>query len=599
VTYPNAHNGENGQVLTINSTGTASWAAAAGGVPYTGATQAVNLGLFDLTVNGITVGRGGGSDESNTVIGKNALVNNTVDNDNFTGIGNTANGWSALSNNTDGKANTAIGMATLKLNTTGEYNTASGGGSLNANTEGNGNTANGYLALNNNTIGNNNTAIGTLADVASNNLTNATAIGYGAQVSASNTIQLGADGGTTDIDGNTIPAVTDVKTSGTLTAGTVTYPNAHNSTSGQVLTINSTGTATWAAAAGGGVPYTGATGAVNLGAYDLTVNGITVGKGGGNVIRNTATGIGALVGNTTGSNNTASGYQALNSNTEGADNTASGYRALRFNTTGSNNTASGSLALNANTSGGFNTAFGLSSLQNNATGSNNTASGVNALYSNTIGDSNTASGDNALYSNTTGSNNTAYGNGAGRYIANGTTSNTTSDFSVYLGSNTKASADDAQNEVVIGYNAIGAGSNTIQLGNTAVTDVKTSGTVTASGTVLTSDLRLKSNISPLASSLATVMQLNPVHYMKKSSLASTAYTREENGFIAQEIQKILPFIVKEGTDENKLLSVDYNSFIPMLTKAIQEQQKQIEDQNSKIAAQQKQIEELIKLVKGQ
>ena len=109
------------------------------------------------------------------------------------------------------------------------------------------------------------------------------------------------------------------------------------------------------------------------------------------------------------------------------------------------------------------------------------------------------------------------------------------------------------------------------------------------------------------------MQLNPVHYMKKGSLASTAYTREENGFIAQEIQKILPFVVTEGTDENKLLSVDYNSFIPMLTKAIQEQQKQIEDQNAKIAAQQKQtedqnakiaaqqkqIEELIKLVKGQ
>ena len=43
-------------------------------------------------------------------------------------------------------------------------------------------------------------------------------------------------------------SVTNVKTSGTLTAGTVTYPNAHNSTTGQVLTINNTGTASWAAA---------------------------------------------------------------------------------------------------------------------------------------------------------------------------------------------------------------------------------------------------------------------------------------------------------------------------------------------------------------
>jgi hypothetical protein len=65
------------------------------------------------------------------------------------------------------------------------------------------------------------------------------------------------------------------------------------------------------------------------------------------------------------------------------------------------------------------------------------------------------------------------------WIANGSTNNTTSDYSVYLGSETKASADNAQNEVVIGYNAIGAGSNTVQLGNTSVTNVKTSGTITA------------------------------------------------------------------------------------------------------------------------
>jgi hypothetical protein len=208
-----------------------------GGVVTTGTQTFAGAKTFsnDAIVNGITVGRGGGSDESNTVIGKNALVNNT------TGIGNTANGWSALSNNTDGKANTAIGAATLNLNTTGEYNTASGGGSLNANTEGKGNTANGYLALNNNTIGNNNTAIGTLADVASNNLTNATAIGYGAQVSASNTIQLGADGGTTDIDGNTIPAVTAVNTSGAITAGGKIIAGASSAASSSaVLEANST-----------------------------------------------------------------------------------------------------------------------------------------------------------------------------------------------------------------------------------------------------------------------------------------------------------------------------------------------------------------------
>jgi hypothetical protein len=251
-----------------------------------------------------------------------------------------------------------------------------------------------------------------------------------------------------------------------------------------------------------------------------------------------------------------------------------------------------------NTTGYRNTAVGQGALKSNSTGFENSAFGQDALANNSTGKYNSVFGRNAFHFNSTGEYNTAIGWRAGTKISNNT-NNTKSDFSVYLGSDTKASAVGAENEIVIGYNAIGAGSNTIRLGNDAITDVYTKGTVYVNSVALSSDLRLKSNISPLANSLATVMQLNPVHYMKKGSLASTAHTREENGFIAQEIQKILPFVVTEGTDENKLLSVDYNSFIPMLTKAIQEQQKQIEDQNAKIAAQQKQIEELIKLVKGQ
>jgi hypothetical protein len=84
---------------------------------------------------------------------------------------------------------------------------------------------------------------------------NSTAIGYQAATTAINTIQLGADGVTVP----TSTAITNVKTSGTLTAGTVTYPNAHNSTAGQVLTINASGTATWTtpASSGGGTHTVG------------------------------------------------------------------------------------------------------------------------------------------------------------------------------------------------------------------------------------------------------------------------------------------------------------------------------------------------------
>jgi hypothetical protein len=76
---------------------------------------------------------------------------------------------------------------------------------------------------------------------------NSIAIGYKATTTAANTIQLGGDG---VVSGST--AITNVKTTGTLTAGTVTYPNTHNATTGQVLTINSGGTAAWTTPASSG-----------------------------------------------------------------------------------------------------------------------------------------------------------------------------------------------------------------------------------------------------------------------------------------------------------------------------------------------------------
>ena len=200
---------------------------ATGAVPYTGATQGLNLGAYDLFVNGLTVGRGKGNIVSNTANGVNALVYNT------TGANNTATGLNALVYNTTGYGNTASGSYALYQNTTGSNNTASGYAVLFQNTTGSENTAIGQGALFSNYTGSYNTAIGPGADVSSGALTNATAIGAGAKVNASNTIQLG----NTD--------VTKVITSGMLTAGTVTYPNVHNTIAGQVLTTNAAGVASF------------------------------------------------------------------------------------------------------------------------------------------------------------------------------------------------------------------------------------------------------------------------------------------------------------------------------------------------------------------
>jgi hypothetical protein len=159
-------------------------------------------------------------------MGKDALYSNT------TGSYNTASGAAALYRNTTGSNNTANGYYTLGSNTLGANNTALGYSSLYTNTTGANNTAVGRNALLGNLTGSNNTAIGDGADVAFNNLTNATAIGNGASVTADNTIQLG----------NT--SVTNVKTSGTITAGLVTYPKTHGAPNQVLITIGS-GTLTW------------------------------------------------------------------------------------------------------------------------------------------------------------------------------------------------------------------------------------------------------------------------------------------------------------------------------------------------------------------
>jgi hypothetical protein len=151
---------------------------------------------------------------------------------------------------------------------------------------------------------------------------------------------------------------------------------------------------------------------------------------------------------------------------------------------------------------------------------------------------------------------------------------------------------------VIGYDAVGNGSNTVRLGNTSITAVHTQGSFYANSVQLTSDYRLKKNIKPLENGISTVLKLKPVNYEKKNSLESSNYDKKENGFIAQEIQKVLPYIVDEGKDKDRLLSVDYTSIIPVLTKAIQEQQVIIEQLKSSNEANTIQLKKLLELVEN-
>jgi formylglycine-generating enzyme required for sulfatase activity len=116
----------------------------------------------------------------------------------------------------------------------------------------------------------------------------------------------------------------------------------------------------------------------------------------------------------------------------------------------------------------YNTGVGYQSLTNLTTGYFNSALGYTSLNNNTSGYSNSALGFASLYGNTTGYRNSALGFNAGRYISGGSIVNATSNTSVYLGSETKALASGDTNEIVIGYDATGLGSNTVTLGNDSI-----------------------------------------------------------------------------------------------------------------------------------
>jgi hypothetical protein len=97
-----------------------------------------------------------------------------------------------------------------------------------------------------------------------------------------------------------------------------------------------------------------------------------------------------------------------------------------------------------------------------------------------------------------------------------------------------------------------------------------SSTATATDFILSSDMRLKTNITPITSALTKVNTITgyTFEFIKDSG-------KRRSGVLAQEIQDILPEAVY--TDADGYLSVSYDAIIPLLIQAIKEQQKKIEE----------------------
>ena len=117
--------------------------------------------------------------------------------------------------------------------------------------------------------------------------------------------------------------------------------------------------------------------------------------------------------------------------------------------------------------------------------------------------------------------------------------------------------------------------STANVSSTKLTYIPSTGTLSATVVTSTSDKKLKTNVSTIQNPIDTVKQLRGVEYNWKDN------GQRSMGVIAQEVEKILPYLVTENEIGK---SVMYSNMVGLLIEAIKEQQKQIDELRGKLNA---------------
>jgi hypothetical protein len=102
-----------------------------------------------------------------------------------------------------------------------------------------------------------------------------------------------------------------------------------------------------------------------------------------------------------------------------------------------------------------------------------------------------------------------------------------------------------------------------------------------------SDARLKENIREIDNALEKIKQIRGVYHDYNSKASEIGFISPQDlkvgkdknhiGVIAQEVQKVLPQVIRDAPCNSNYLTVDYAKIVPLLIEGIKEQQKQIED----------------------
>ena len=201
--------------------------------------------------------------------------------------------------------------------------------------------------------------------------------------------------------------------------------------------------------------------------------------------------------------------------------------------------------------------------------------GNNALGANTTANYNIGIGDGAGDAITTGSNNTIIGYQAGTHDVNLTTGGN----NVIVGQYSDVSASDVSNEVVVGNNMTGKGADTGFFGGTngAYNEANSANWST------TSDERIKKNISDNSTGLSKLNQIQvrsfeyrtPEEVTELPKHAAVDKEGAQVGVIAQEIETVLPDVVKEESTGAK--TVNPENITWYLVNAIQELSAEVEE----------------------
>ncbi|HEY3250613.1 MAG TPA: tail fiber domain-containing protein [Ignavibacteria bacterium] len=119
-----------------------------------------------------------------------------------------------------------------------------------------------------------------------------------------------------------------------------------------------------------------------------------------------------------------------------------------------------------------------------------------------------------------------------------------------------------------------------------------------------SDIRLKKNVNRIDNALNKILNLQGVTYQwRKDEFPSYKFeTGEQIGLIAQEVEKVLPELVR--TESDGIKSVNYSNLTAVIIEAMKQQQQIIDEQKktinkleNKVAEQQKSIELILSEIK--